>query len=345
MFHLDEKIKKGDVYFIAEMSANHGGDIENALEIVRQAAAAGADCLKIQTYTADTLTLNCDNEFFKIHGGLWDGYNLYELYKDAYTPWEWQKRIKDECDKNNIDFLSTPFDNSSVDFLEKVGCEAYKIASFELVDIPLIEYTASKGKPMLISTGMGSLKEIEEAINTCRDVGNNNIVLLKCTSEYPAVWADMHLGNIPDMRTRFKLPIGLSDHSPGSLGAIVGTTLGACVVEKHVKLNDVESADSAFSMSIDEFSQMVKDVKNAKLIAKGPDYSLTEGEKSSLKFRRSLFAVKDIRKGDVFTTNNIRSVRPSNGIHTRYLKSIVGKTASKDIKFGEPLTLDSFLEE
>lgn len=345
MFHLFDKIENGEVYFIAEMSANHGGNIENALEIVRQAAKAGADCVKIQTYTADTITINCDNDYFKIKGGLWDGYILYDLYKDAFTPWEWQQEIKEECYRNDIDFLSTPFDNTAVDFLEGIGCEAYKIASFELVDIPLIEYTASKGKPMIISTGMGSLEEIEEAINACKRVGNNRIVLLKCTSEYPAVWEDMHLGNIPDLKRRFNVPVGVSDHSPGSIGPVVGTTLGACVIEKHVKLNDIESADREFSMSVSDFSKMVKDVNNARLIARGPDYSLTEGEKSSLKFRRSLFVVKDIKKGEVFTKDNIRSVRPSNGLHTRYLKKIVGKIAAKDIICGEPLSWDMILED
>lgn len=337
---LYEKINAGQVYIIAEMSANHGGNIENAFEIVRQAAKAGADCVKIQTYTADTITINCDNEYFKIHGGLWDGYNLYNLYEDAYTPWEWQKSIKEECDRNGIDFLSTPFDNTSVDFLEEIGCEAYKIASFELVDIPLIEYAASKGKPMIISTGMGSPEEIAEAVEACKRVGNDQIVLLKCTSEYPAVWSDMHLGNIPDMRERFGVPVGLSDHSPGSLGPVVGVTLGACVVEKHVRLDTVDSADSAFSMTLEQFGQMVEDVKNAKSIAQGPDYQLTDGEKDSLKFRRSLFAVKPIKKGEQFTAENVRSIRPSYGLHTRYLKEIIGKTADRDIPFGEPLSLD-----
>lgn len=337
---LYEKINAGDVYIIAEMSANHGGSIENAFEIVRQAAKAGADCVKIQTYTADTITIDCDNEYFKIHGGLWDGYNLYNLYEDAFTPWEWQKSIKEECDRNGIDFLSTPFDNTSVDFLEQIGCEAYKIASFELVDIPLIEYAASKGKPMIISTGMGSPEEIAEAVEACKRVGNDQIVLLKCTSEYPAVWSDMHLGNIPDMKERFGVPVGISDHSPGSLGPVVGVTLGACVIEKHVRLDAVDSADSAFSMTMDEFGRMVEDARSAKLIAQGPDYRLTDGERASLKFRRSLFAVKPIKKGERFTAENVRSIRPSDGLHTRYLKDIIGKTATEDIPFGEPLKQD-----
>ena len=345
MFHLNEKLNNGAVYIIAELSANHGGSLENALELVRQAAKIGVDCVKIQTYTADTITINCDNEYFKIHGGLWDGYLLYDLYKNAYTPWEWQKTILEECHRNGIDFLSTPFDKTSVDFLEGIGCEAYKIASFELVDIPLIEYAASKGKPMIISTGMGSLSEIEDAVNACRCVGNHNITLLKCTSEYPAVWKDMYLGNIPDLQKRFNVPVGLSDHSPGSLGPVVGVTLGACVIEKHIKLDGIESADSAFSMSASEFSQMIQDVKNAKLIAEGPIYNLTEGEKSSLKFRRSLFAVKEIKKGETFTEENVRSIRPSNGIPPKYYRQIIGKKALIDISFGEPLSREMISEE
>jgi len=337
--HIFEKIEKNEPYMIAEMSANHGGRIENALELVRQSAAAGADCVKIQTYTADSMTIDCNNQYFRIQGGLWDGYKLYDLYKEAGTPYEWQGRIKEECEKCGIDFLSTPFDDHAVDFLENIGAEAYKIASFELVDIPLIEYTASKGKPVIISTGMGSLEEIEDAIDACRRMGNNQIVLLKCCSEYPAPWKDMHLGNIPDMKQRFHLPVGLSDHSAGSLGAVVGVTLGACVVEKHVKLPDVGSVDSKFSMEISEFAQMVKDVRNAKLIAKGPDYTLTVGEKASTVFRRSLFAVKDIKSDEQISRENVRSIRPGYGVKPKYGERIYGG-CGLEIKKGEPITED-----
>lgn len=339
MSHIFEKIEKNEPYMIAEMSANHGGRIENALELVRQSAAAGADCVKIQTYTADSMTIDCNNQYFRIQGGLWDGYKLYDLYKEAGTPYEWQGRIKEECEKCGIDFLSTPFDDHAVDFLENIGAEAYKIASFELVDIPLIEYTASKGKPVIISTGMGSLEEIEDAIDACRRMGNNQIVLLKCCSEYPAPWKDMHLGNIPDMKQRFHLPVGLSDHSAGSLGAVVGVTLGACVVEKHVKLPDVGSVDSKFSMEISEFAQMVKDVRNAKLIAKGPDYTLTVGEKASTVFRRSLFAVKDIKSDEQISRENVRSIRPGYGVKPKYGERIYG-SCGLEIKKGEPITED-----
>lgn len=337
MFHLYDKINKNEVYIIAEMSANHGGKLENALRIVRESAKAGADCLKIQTYTADSLTIDCDNEYFKIRGGLWDGYKLYDLYRMAKTPYEWQERIKEECEKCGIDFLSTPFDNSSVDFLEGIGAEAYKIASFELVDLPLIEYTASKGKPMIISTGMGSLEEIQEAVDACKRVGNDQVVLLKCCSEYPAPWADMHLGNIPDMRSRFGVPVGLSDHSLGSLGAVVGVTLGACVIEKHVKLAGVESEDSKFSMSMDEFAQMVEDVHNAKMIAHGSEYRLTEGEKAQLVFRRSIFVVKDIKAGEEFTRENLRIIRPGYGVSPKYIQKLLGKKSKRFIRRGEPI--------
>lgn len=340
MFHLYEKINAGKTYFIAEMSANHGGSLDTALRIVREAAEAGADCVKIQTYNADSMTIDCDLPDFMIKGGLWDGYKLYDLYTDAATPYEWHRAIKDECEKRDVDFLSTPFDRKAADFLESLGAEAYKIASFELVDIPLIEHTAAKGKPMIISCGMADPDEIEEAINACRRAGNEQIVLLKCCSEYPSPWNDMKLMNIPDMKERFKVPVGLSDHSAGSLGAVVGVTLGACVVEKHVKIEGVRSADEAFSMTMDEYKRMVEDVRAAELMCKGPDYSLTAGEKSSTVFRRSLYAIKDIAAGDRFTEENVRSIRPGNGIKPKYLKELLGKTSKREIRYGEPITME-----
>lgn len=344
MFHLFEKINRNEVYVIAEMSANHGGNIENALELVRQSAEAGADCVKIQTYTADTMTIDCDNEYFYIRGGLWDGYKLYDLYANAGTPWEWQGCIKKECEKCGVDFLSTPFDNTAVDFLEKIQIEAYKIASYELVDIPLIEYTASKGKLMIISCGMGSEEDIKEAVDACHRMGNEQIILLKCCSEYPANWEDMHLADIPEMKRRFQVPIGLSDHSEGSLGAVVGVSLGACVVEKHICLPEVESVDSGFSMPVKDFAQMVKDVQNAKLIAKCSNYTLTKGEENSTVFRRSLFAVKDIEKGQIITSEDIKSIRPGNGIKPKYIKDILGKESPYKIRRGEPITEKLFGE-
>ncbi len=342
MFRLFNKIDNNAVYVIAEMSANHGGSIDNALEIVRQAAKAGADCLKIQTYTADSITIDCDSEDFMIHGGLWDGYKLYDLYTDAGTPYEWQARIKEECEKYGIDFLSTPFDNAAVDFLESIGCEAYKIASFELVDIPLIEYAASKGKPMIMSCGMATADEIQDAVDACKRVGNEKIILLKCCSEYPANWKDMHIANIPDMIDRFGVKVGLSDHSAGHIAAVVAVSMGACVVEKHVKLDGVSSADSEFSMSMDEFAKMVTAVKNAKLIAGDVYYGPTEGETANLKFRRSIFAVKDIKAGEAFTSENIRSIRPSSGLAPKHTAEIIGKTAKIDIKRGTPIVMEMY---
>lgn len=340
MFRCLDYIRNDQVYFIAEVSANHAGKKENALEIVRQAAKVGADCIKLQTYTADSLTIDCDNSYFKIDGGLWDGYKLYDLYREAGTPYEWHAEIKEECDRCGIDFLSTPFDTAAVDFLESLGVEAYKIASFELVDIPLIEYAASKGKLMIISTGMGSLEEIQDAVDACHRSGNDKIVLLKCCSEYPSPWSDMHLGNIPDMKMKFNIPIGLSDHSAGSLGAVVGVTLGARVVEKHVKIDGIESADSKFSMTMDEFSKMVADVENARLIAQGPNYDLTEGEKASTVFRRSIFAVRDISEGEKFSFENIRVIRPGYGISPKYWKDLIGKKAHRCIRRGDPVTYE-----
>lgn len=337
MFRVYDRINNDEVYIIAEMSANHGGKLENALELVRQVSQTGADCLKIQTYTPDSLTIDCDNEWFKIKGGLWDGYKLYDLYSQACTPYEWQKSIKDECEKCGLDFLSTPFDADGVDFLESLGVEAYKIASFEMVDIPLIEYTASKGKPMIISCGMGNIEEIQDAIDACKRMNNNQIILLKCCSEYPAKWDDMRLANIPDMIKRFNTHVGLSDHSMGSIGAVAGVALGACVIEKHVKLDGVESADSEFSMSIGEFKQMVEDVRNIKKAIKKPEYTLTDGERASTVFRRSIFAVSDIEEGDLLTEENIRVIRPGNGILPKYYKCLIGKRIGRSVRRGEPI--------
>lgn len=344
MFRLFDKIKNNEVYVIAEMSANHGGSLDTALEIVRQAAKTGADCLKIQTYTADSITIDCDKEDFLIHGGLWDGYKLYDLYTEAGTPYEWHKPIKDECENYGMDFLSTPFDNHAVDFLDEIGCEAYKIASFELVDIPLIEYAASKGKPMIMSCGMASAEEIQDAVDACKRQGNNQIVLLKCCSEYPANWNDMHIANIPDMIKRFGVNVGLSDHSAGHIAAVVAVAQGACVIEKHVKLEGVESADSKFSMSMSEFEAMVKAVRDTKSIIGNVNYGPSSGEKGNLKFRRSLYAVKDICIGDVISEDNVRSIRPSCGLPPKYMNDILGKKAKKDIPFGTALSMEMFDE-
>lgn len=338
---LYDKIKKNEVYIIAEMSANHGGKIENAFKIIEEAAKAGADCVKIQTYTADTLTINCTEEPYIIRGGLWDGYNYYKLYQEAYTPWEWQKALKEKCEEVGVDFLSTPFDFSAVDFLEELEVEFYKIASFELVDIPLIEYVASKGKPIVMSCGMGSIEEIQEALDACRRQNNEQVVLLKCCSQYPAQYEDMNVSLITDMATRFGVPVGLSDHSFGSLAPVVAVSMGAQVIEKHVCLNRaIESADSGFSMEMSEFAKMVQDVRNAAIIKGKPTYELTEHERNGLGGRRSLVAVQPIKKGEPFTKENVRSIRPAIGIKPKYYDDLLGRSAKKEYAFGEPIQME-----
>ena len=337
---LYEKIKTG-IYVIAEMSANHGGDIDNAYKIIEEAKKAGADCVKIQTYTADTLTIPCDKKWFQLKDGIWAGNNLYDLYKEAYTPWGWQEDLKKRCAELDIDFLSTPFDRTSVDFLEDIGIEFYKIASPELVDIPLIRYIASKGKPMIISCGMGSIKEIEDALNVCYEQKNEQVILLKCCSQYPAKYEDMNLQVIPDMQQRFGVPIGLSDHSIGSVVPITAMALGAKVLEKHVRLDEeIGSADEKFSMKMSEFKQMVHNLRNAKIAMGNVTYELTENEKKGLRSRRSLFAVKDIKKGEIFTENNIRSIRPSYGIAPKYYEILLGREAKCEYQYGDPLSTE-----
>ena len=280
MKFINNKIGEGNpAYIIAEMSANHGGNMQTAKKIIKAAKDSGADCIKIQTYTADTMTIDSDNEYFQIHGGLWDGYKLYDLYENAYTPWEWQKELKDYADEIGMDFLSTPFDKTSVDFLESIGVKAYKIASFELVDIPLIKYIASKNKPIIMSTGMASLAEIEEAVNAIKSCGNNDIILLKCASAYPAITDDMNLATIRNMAETFGVITGLSDHSMGSVGAVCAVAMGAKVIEKHFCLSrELKTPDSDFSMEPDEFEKMVKDVRQAELSIGKVQYGLTNQE-------------------------------------------------------------------
>lgn len=340
MINLYEKMLSG-VYIIAEMSANHAGKLENALKLIEEAKRIGADCLKIQTYTADTITIPSKKSYFQIKGGLWDGYILHDLYKEAFTPWEWHRAIKDKCDEIGIDFLSTPFDNTSVDFLENLGVEFYKISSFELIDIPLIEYVASKGKPMIMSCGMASLEEIEEAIAACHRKSNYQIILLKCCSQYPALYEDLNIAVIADMKERFGVPIGLSDHSMGSLAPVIAVALGAQVIEKHICLSrEIESPDSGFSMEVNEFEKMVKDINNAVIIKGKFTYELTEKEKLGLNGRRSLFAVKAIKKGEQFTQENIRSIRPGNGIKPKYYSQLLTKMAKNNYEYGDPIEID-----
>ncbi len=333
-------------YIIAEMSANHAGSIERAKEIIRAAKESGADCIKIQTYTPDTITIDCHNEYFHIEKGTWEGENLYSLYGKAYTPWEWQQELKEEADKVGIDFLSTPFDKTAVDFLEDIGLEFYKIASFELVDIPLISYVASKGKPMIMSTGMATMEEIEEAVEAVKEAGGEELIMMKCSSAYPADPADMHLRTISDLREKLDLPIGLSDHSMGSMSAATAVALGACVIEKHFCISrEIENPDSSFSMTPEEFAQMVREVRQVEAALGRPAYGVSKQEESNHCFRRSLFVVKDIAEGEVFTEENVRSIRPGYGMKPVYMKDILGLKAGKALSFGTPLTFDALEKE
>lgn len=333
-----EKIRRDEVYFIAEMSANHGNDLDTALAIVEAAAQAGADCLKVQTYTADTLTLDCDNEYFRIEGGLWDGRRLYGLYANASFPWEWHEPVKRRCDELGIDFLSTPFDETAVDFLDELGVGAFKIASFEIVDTPLIKYAAAKGKTMVVSTGMASLEEVDEALSAIRSTGNDGIVLLRCCSEYPADPQDLNLASIPDMKTRFGVEVGFSDHSIGYEADVVAAVLGARVIEKHFCLSrNIETEDSEFSITPDEYRCMV-DAVNRALAAMGrPCYDAPAKEASNKVFRRSVFASADIAEGEEFTKENIRIVRPGHGAKPKHYAKLLGTSSDRAYKFGEPI--------
>ena len=345
MFKIEDRyIGKGNpAYIIAEMSANHAGDLELAKKIIREAKRCGADCVKLQTYTADTLTIDCDNSYFKIEDGTWQGENLYHLYQKAYTPWEWQKELKEEADRIGIDIFSTPFDCSAVDFLEQIGMEFYKIASFEIVDIPLIRYIASKGKPIIMSTGMASLGEIEDAVKEIRAQGNEQIALLKCSSAYPAITGDMNLKTLVNMAETFQVPTGLSDHSMGSLGAVTAVALGANIIEKHFCLSrKIDNPDSSFSMEPEEFKKMVEDIRMAEKAIGTVKYGVSEQEKENVKFRRSLFVVKDIKKGEKLTEENIRSIRPGYGMAPKHYDEVLGKYASKDIERGTPLSYELF---
>lgn len=332
-------------YIIAEMSANHAGSLERAKEIIHSAKKSGADCIKLQTYTPDTITIDCDNKYFKISDGTWKGENLYQLYGKAFTPWEWQKALKNEAEKAGIDFLSTPFDKTSVDFLEELNVEAYKIASFELVDIPLIDYVASKNKLIILSTGMGTLEEIADAVNTIQKY-HNQFVLLKCSSSYPAISEEMNLATMLDLQERFKCPVGLSDHSMGSLGAIAAVAMGASVIEKHYCLSrDIENPDSSFSMEPREFADMVQQIRLVEKAKGQVYYGPTEQEKDSIVFRKSLFAVKDIKAGEKLTEENIRVIRPGYGIKPKYYPDVLGKTVVRDVDRGTPLSYDMFGED
>lgn len=326
-------------YIIAEMSGNHNHDYSKAEAIIKAAKEAGADAVKMQTYTPDTITIDCDNEFFQIKDTIWEGRTLYSLYGEAYTPWDWQPQLKQLADKLGIDLFSSPFDDTAVDFLEKMDVPAYKIASFELVDLPLIRKVARTGKPTILSTGMGTAEEIEEAVNAFREAGGRDLVLLKCTSAYPAPPEEANLQTIPDMAERFGVPAGLSDHTLGSVVSLAAVSLGACIVEKHFTLSrDGGGPDSAFSMEPDEFKSMVNDIRIAEAAIGSPHYGRTPKQEASIIFRRSLFVTKDVQAGELFSEKNVRSIRPGVGMHTRYYESVIGKAAAEDIKRGTPLS-------
>ncbi|MCF2700347.1 pseudaminic acid synthase [Fusobacterium mortiferum] len=338
---------KNKTFIIAELSANHGHSIEIAKESIRVAKECGANAVKIQTYTADTLTLNCDNKYFQIDTGtIWDGTTLYKLYQEAYTPWEWHKELFDYAKEIGIEIFSTPFDKTAVDLLEELDTPIYKIASFEINDIPLIEYAASKGKPMIISTGVGTEEEIREAVEACKRMGNNDITLLQCTSQYPSKLEDANLVMIRDLAERFGVKSGLSDHTMGSLVAITAVAMGATVVEKHFIIDrNIGGPDSSFSMTPDEFKEMVENIRNVEKMIGNVSYEITEKKKKSFKFKRSLFISKDIKKGEMLTEENVKSVRPSDGISPKYYYKVLGKKASRDLKFGEPLKFEDIEEE
>lgn len=334
-------------FIIAELSANHGGELDIALETIRAAKRAGADAIKIQTYTADTITLNSNKDCFKINQGThWDGQYLYDLYKEASLPWEWHSKIFEVAKEEGLVCFSSPFDNSAVDLLEELNTPIYKIASFEITDIPLIEYAASKGKPMIISTGIAEIADIELAIEACKKVGNNDITILKCTSAYPADPKDANLLTIPDIKSRFGVKVGLSDHTMGIEGPVVATVLGAKVIEKHFILDkSIGGPDAHFSLDEKEFTEMVNAVRKAEEMMGVVDYKMTEKKKKSRQFSRSLFIVKDVKIGEKITKENVRSIRPGFGMHPKYFSEVLGKEFNQDIHAGEPLNFNLIKNE
>ena len=328
--------KDNSVFVIAELSANHNGSLETALETIRAAKRTGANAIKLQTYTADTLTIQCDKDDFIIKSGsIWDGKTFYDLYKSAYTPWEWHEELFQCAKEEGLICFSSPFDKSAVDFLEKLNVPAYKIASFEITDIPLIEYVASKGKPVILSTGIATSEDIELALDACRRMGNHNIALLKCTSSYPAPIEEANMAMIPDFKERFNVIPGLSDHTLGSTVPIVATTLGARIIEKHFILDrSIGGPDASFSMNENEFTEMVKAVREAEKAVGVVSYEPTEKQIKGRAFSRSLYVVKDVKKGDVITEENVRSIRPGFGLHPKFFNQIIGKKAALDLARG-----------
>jgi len=333
------QIGKGEpIYIIAEMSANHNQDFNQAARIIEAAKEAGADAVKLQTYTPDTITIDCDNDYFRIKGTIWEGKNLYELYGEGYTPWEWQPELKKIANDLGMDLFSTPFDHTAVDFLEKMDVPVYKVASFELVDIPLLRKIAQTGKPIIMSTGMATLAEIDEAVSAIREAGGRQLALLKCTSAYPALPDEMNLRTILHLAEAFGVPTGLSDHTLGIAVPVAAVALGACIIEKHFTMSrDISGPDSAFSLEPQEFKEMVDAIRTTEKAIGQVSYQITEREKGSRVFRRSLFVVMDMRVGEKFTTENVRSIRPGYGLHPRHLDEVVVRCANQDIKRGTPL--------
>lgn len=332
--------KSSPVFIIAELSANHNGSLETALETVRAAKRAGADCIKLQTYTADTMTISSNKEDFIIKGTIWEGQNLHMLYQEAYTPWEWHEEIMKVASEEGLICFSSPFDPTSVDFLEKLNVPAYKIASFEITDIPLIEYVASKGKPIIISTGIATQEDIELALDACRRMGNNEIALLKCTSSYPAPIEEANMVMVKDLAERYDVISGLSDHTMGSTVPVVATCFGAKIIEKHFILDrSIGGPDASFSMNEEEFTAMVKAVREAESAIGMVDYKLTEKQAAGKNFSRSLYVVKDIKAGDVITEEHVRSIRPGFGLHPKYYHEVIGSVAKKNLEKGDRVDL------
>lgn len=334
---------KNNVFIVAELSANHNGSIDVAIESIKAAKRAGADAIKLQTYTADTITIDSKKDDFKIKGTIWEDKYLYDLYKEAYTPWEWHEELFSVAREEGLVCFSSPFDKTAVDLLESLGNPIYKIASFEITDIPLIEYAASKGKPMVISTGIAMEEDIQLAVDTCRMVGNSDITLLKCTSSYPAPIEELNLSMIPDLAKRFNVKSGLSDHTMGSTAPIVATVLGATMIEKHFIIDrSIGGPDASFSMNEFEFNEMAKAVRDAENSIGRIDYSLTEKQVKNRDFSRSLYVVEDIKKGEEFTEKNIRSIRPGFGLHPKYYNEILGKKVNRNLEKGDRLNKFKF---
>jgi pseudaminic acid synthase len=324
------------VFIIAELSANHNGSLETAIETIKAAKRAGADAIKLQTYTADTMTINSDKDDFMIKGTIWEGRNLYELYQEAYTPWEWHETLFKKAREEGIECFASPFDKTAVDFLETLDCPIYKIASFEITDIPLLEYVASKGKPIIISTGIATLDDIELAVESCRKIGNNQITLLKCTSSYPAPIDEANMSMIPELARRFNVLSGLSDHTLGSTVPIVATAYGARVIEKHFILDrSIGGPDASFSMNEKEFTEMVKSVREAEKAIGEVNYELTPKQIVGRNFSRSLYVVQDIKKGEFITNEKVKSLRPGFGMHPMELKHWLGKKSPKKFEKGD----------